>query len=98
MKGICEINPRNVRKVYLITYARAHLNLCNTRQDFITKVITAFNFQQGCSRLLHWVVCMEPHEGGEFHFHMAVCLTENKRWGPAKHALAALGINVNFHG
>ena len=98
MEGIGEINLRNVRKVYLITYARAHLNLFNTRQDFATKVITAINFQQSRSRLLHWVVCMEPHQGGGFHFHMAVCLSENKRWGPAKHALAALGINVNFHG
>ena len=96
MEGIREINPRNVRKVYLITYARADPNLCDTREDFATKVITAFNFQQGVPRLLHWVVCKEPHEGGGFHFHMAVCLSQNKRWGPAKRALAALGITVNF--
>ena len=96
MEGIQEINPRNVRKVYLITYARADPNLCDTREDFATKVITAFNFQQGVPTLLHWVACKDPHEGGGFHFHMAVCLSQNKRWGPAKRALAALGITVNF--
>ena len=64
MEGIRDLNARNVRKVYLITYARVDRNLCDTREDFATKVITAFNFQQGLPRLLHWVVCKEPHEGG----------------------------------
>lgn len=96
MENIRDLNARDVRKVYLVTYARADPNLCATREDFSTKVIAAFNFQQGLPRLLHWVVCKEPHEGGGFHFHMALCLSQNKRWGPAKRALRALGITVHF--
>ena len=96
MEGIRELNRRDVRKVYLVTYARADPNICDDRQDFADKVITAFNFQQGQAYLLHWVVCKEPHEGGGYHFHMALCLSENKRWGPAKRALGRLNMIVHF--
>lgn len=96
MADFAELRARDVRKVYLVTYARADPNLCSTRDEFARKVITSFNFQQGLPRLLHWVVCKEPHEGGGFHFHMALCLSQNKRWGPAKRALAGLGITVHF--
>ena len=96
MEGIRELNRGDVRKVYLVTYARADPNICDDRQDFADKVITAFNFQQGQAYLLHWVVCKEPHEGGGYHFHMALCLSENKRWGPAKRALGRLNMIVHF--
>lgn len=96
MDNLTELGRRDVRKVYLITYSRADPALCGTRQDFANIVIEAFEFENGRSQLQHWVVCMEPHEGGGYHFHMAMCLTSNKRWGPAKRRLAARGMMVHF--
>ena len=87
MENLVELQPRVVRKVYLVTYARASEDLCATRDEFARMVIEAFDFNNGAPRLLHWVVCREPHEGGGFHYHMAICLSQNKRWGPAKRRL-----------
>ena len=96
MDGLVELGRRVVRKVYLITYSRACEDLCASREAFAEMVIEAFNFSNGIANLLHWVVCREPHEGGGHHYHMAVCLSANKRWGPAKRALAQRGVNVHF--
>ena len=96
MDGLVELQRRVVRKVYLITYARARENLCASREAFAQMVIEAFDFPNGIVNLLHWVVCREPHEGGGHHYHMAVCLSDNKRWGPAKRALERRGVIVHF--
>ena len=96
MEILREIGNRVVRRVYLVTYSRADANLCDTRDRFAELVLQAFNFQRGGVRALHWVVCREAHEGGGFHYHMAICLSSNKRWLPAKRALGAMGIQVHF--
>ena len=96
MDNLEELGPRVVRKVYLITYARADAALCGSREDFATMVIEAFNFENGAPRLLHWVVCREPHEEGGHHYHMAICLSANKRWGPVKRRLQERGVVVHF--
>ena len=96
MENIQELDRRTARKVYLITYSRANPELCPTREIFSEMVIQSFNFARGQVRLLHWAVSKEPHEGGGYHFHMCICLSNNKRWGPVKEALAARGIVVNF--
>ncbi len=96
MENIREVGNRVVRKVYLITYSRADENLCESREIFANKVLQAFRFDQGAVRPLHWAVCREAHEGGGFHYHMCICLSNNKRWLPVKRALAAMGIAVHF--
>ena len=96
MEGIVELGRRVVRKVYLITYARARENLCADRAAFAAMVIEAFDFANGAPNLLHWAVCREPHEGGGHHYHMAICISDNKRWGPAKRALSRRGVAVQF--
>ena len=79
MENIQELDRRTVRKVYLITYSRANPELCPTREIFSEMVIQSFNFARGQVRLLHWAVSKEPHEGGGYHFHMCICLSNNKR-------------------
>ena len=96
MDNIRELGARVVRKVYLITYSRADEQLCDSRFRFATYVLDAFDFTRGQVRALHWAVCREPHEGGGVHYHMSICLSNNKRWLPAKRALEALGLQVNF--
>jgi hypothetical protein len=96
MENLTELGPRVVRQVYLITYARANAQLCAGRREFADLVIEAFDFNNGAPKLKHWVVCKEPHEGGGHHYHMAICISRNKRWGPAKRALQAQGITVHF--
>lgn len=96
MENLLELGARVVRQVYLITYSRANAQLCGTRERFADLVLQSFSFDRGAVRPLHWVVCREPHDGGGFHYHMAICLSANKRWLAAKRALAALGIQVNF--
>lgn len=96
MENIVELGGRDVRQVYLITYSRVDAALCSTRDQFAGKVIEAFDFPGGRPRLKHWVVCKEAHEGGGFHFHMAICLSQNKRWGPAKRRLRDQGIVAHF--
>ena len=54
MDNLEELRPRVVRKVYLITYARADAALCGTRENFATMVIDAFNFGNGTPRLYIW--------------------------------------------
>ena len=94
MENIPELGARVVRQVYLITYSQANIELVPTRQRFADLVLEAFNF--GRVQPLHWAVCQEPHIHGGFHYHMALCLSSNMRWGPAKRALANQGINVHF--
>ena len=96
MDNLRELGGRVVRKVYLITYSRVDQQLCGSREEFGNIVLDAFAFNRGTVRALHWAVCKEPHEGGGYHHHMCICLSDNKRWLPAKRALAALGIIVNF--
>ena len=96
MEYLRDLGNRVVRKVYLITYSRADADLCGTREDFAEMVLAAFRFDRGAVRALHWAVCKEPHEGGGFYFHMCICLSNNKRWLPAKRALAERGIEVQF--
>ena len=96
MENLTNIGPRVVRQVYLITYPRADAQLCAGRREFAEMVVEAFDFDNGAPKLMHWVVSREPHEGGGHHYHMAICLTKNKRWGPAKRRLQARGIAVHF--
>ena len=96
MENLQELGNRVVRKVYLITYSRADENVCASRDAFANLVIDAFAFDRGAVRLLHWAVCQEAHEGGGLHYHMCISLSNNKRWGPVKRALAARGVNVHF--
>lgn len=96
MENIEQLGNRVVRKVYLITYSRANEQLCASRDAFANMIIEAFRFDRGVVRPLHWAVCREPHEGGGFHFHMCICLSNNKRWLPVVRSLAERGIHLNF--
>ena len=91
------MNPRAHRKVYLITYSQANRILYPTRESFGLDVVEAFN--QGSSKVtvLYWACCLESHQNGGDHYHVAIKLSASKRWKSAKEYLQKKsGIAVNF--
>ena len=91
------MNPRAHRKVYLITYSQANRILYPTRESFGLDVVEAFN--QGLSKIqvLYWACCLESHQNGGDHYHVAVKLSGSKRWKSVKEFLMKKsGIVVNF--
>ncbi len=80
-----ELDPRQVRTVYLITYSRADVRRFPTREVFSDAVLQAFG--NTSTRVLQWVCCQEQHEDGGPHFHMAVKLDKLQRWLTVKRDL-----------
>ena len=92
------LDPRSVRKVYMITYSQADPKKCLDRESFAHEVLEAFGFKTGDSvRPLHWAVCKESHKTKGFHYHICIKLSDSKRWLRAKRRLLEeKEINVNF--
>ncbi len=89
------LNARRARAVYLITYSQADLEKFPTRESFATAVVNLFN--GGRARVINWVCCRESHRDGGMHYHIAVKLSEPKRWLAIRNELQLeYGIAVNF--
>ncbi|XP_072021057.1 uncharacterized protein [Amphiura filiformis] len=80
-----ELNPRQVRTVYLITYSRADVTQFPTRTSFSNAVLAAF--ARTPSQVLQWVCAQEEHADGGLHYHMAIKLDRLQRWLRVKHNL-----------
>jgi hypothetical protein len=95
------VQPKNVRFVYLITYSQADLSLVPERVSFALLVIHAFQNADPLSacNILQWVCSMEHHSDHRVHYHMAVKLESRRRWLKFRNFLDSNhGIKVNFSG
>ena len=82
-----EIDPKQGRRVYLITYSQADLSKFPRRVSFGNVIALAFNSSRKVSPT-HWACCMENHEDGEsFHYHVSLALSGPKRWLQVKRSL-----------
>ena len=95
------VQPKNARLVYLITYSQADLSLVPERETFALLVIHAFQNADpllSCN-ILQWVCSMEHHNDGGAHYHMAVKVESRRRWLKFRNFLDTThGIKVNFSG
>ncbi len=92
-----QLSGRVLRKCYVITYSRADMSKFPTKREFAEGVVEAFSQGNSNAKVKHWVCCKETHADGGFHYHMAISLSENKRWVMAKKYLEKKhGIVVNF--
>ncbi len=95
--GDFELDVKTVRKTYLVTYSQADLSLFPSRESFANCVVEAFSYREERVRVVDWVCSMEEHNDGGKHYHLAIKLSDNKRWKPAKlHIMKNHGIVVNF--
>ena len=89
------MEENNARRVYLITYSQADLEIFPRREDFASACVEAFEDEK--CKVLKYVCSMEEHEDGNMHYHCAVKLSGPKRWKSARDYVAHnYGVNVNF--
>ena len=87
------IRARDNRLVYLITYSQANLNKFSSREEFAEALVLAFSNE---NNVMQWCCCLEDHEDGGKHYHMAIKL-KKKRWLKVKiFLLERFGISVHF--
>lgn len=83
------------RLVYLLTYSKVDLERFPSRESFAE--VIKYSFECKGLRLLQWVVSLEPHKDGGYHYHMALKLSKRSRWLEVKrHIQAQHSISVNF--
>ena len=82
--NLIELDARDMRKVYMITYSQVNLEKCPDKKTFTEFVLKAFDFENSTVKPMHWAVCKEAHQNGENHYHMYIKLNKNRRWGGVK--------------
>lgn len=89
------LKSRAVRRVYLITYSQADLEIVPQRQTFADIVLKAFS---ECSKasIICWVCSKEKHKKSGVHYHLALKLDKIQRWLPIKNHLK-LHHNITVH-
>lgn len=82
----------------MITYSRADLKMFPTRKSFADAVVESFQHKSSSkASMKQWVCCAEKHADGAPHYHMAIKLTEPKRWKSAKkYLMHKYKISVHF--
>ena len=84
------------RCVYLITYSKADVNVCDSREKFAEIVKEAFS-RQGTAKIIQYVESKELHKDGHPHFHMCLKLDKQKKWMAVRNYIdTKYGIKVNF--
>ena len=78
------LDPREIRRCYLITYSKVDKSKFPTKESFAEAVVESFAVGKSKAKLVHWVCVREEHAEGGFHYHMAVKFSEGKRWKKAK--------------
>ncbi len=93
-----ELHYRTVRVTYLVTYSRADLDKFPTRRSFAEAVTSSFESgSRSKAKVQQWVCSAEEHSDGGAHYHIAVKLTQQKRWKSAKkYLMNKHGISVHF--
>ena len=91
------LDPRSHRKTYLVTYSQANRILYPTRESFGQDVVDSFNSGESKVKVLYWACCLESHQNGGDHYHLALKLSGSKRWKSVKDYMQNIkGIVVNF--
>lgn len=94
------LNSRDVRRVYLITYSQANLEIVPTREAFARIILDAFENavpESNCA-VVHWVCSQEGHVHGGVHYHMAVKRSGRRRWLRVRNYIDQVyGVKVNFN-
>ena len=80
------------RRMFLITYSQANLDIVPSKEVFAAKVVEAF----GEDKVECWCCCQERHEDGNPHYHMLIRFNCAMRWLPVKKRLSDAGIELHF--
>ena len=93
---ILELNERQSRRVYLLTYSCADLIKFPSRESFADAVVTSFT-KSGIN-LTHWACCLEDHANKTSkHYHFAAAMAKVHRWNPIRRNLLDVhNIKVHF--
>ncbi|CAB4033143.1 Hypothetical predicted protein [Paramuricea clavata] len=91
-----ELDSRQVRQVYLVTYSQANTTKFPTsRRSFAEAVVRSFT--QRTASVIQWCCAQENHLRSGVHFHVPIKINKNQRWLPAKRYLQeTYGISVHF--
>ena len=79
-----ELDPRQARRTYLVTYSQADLTKFPTRESFADCVTAEFvNKAKGYQHTIttpvtHYACAMEEHENGGKHYHLVLKLSAPK--------------------
>ena len=96
-----EIDRIKPRRSYLVTYSKANLEKFPTRESFAEAVVETFVSKRSCSKPQHWACCIEKHADGDNHYHLAMKLTDPKKWLESKRAIQQkfeIVVNFSDHG
>ena len=78
----CELDKRQIRKVYLVTYSQANTSKFPTKAAFAQAVNKSFHKRS--AKILQWCCSREYHKKSGVHYHMCLKLSKNQRWLSAK--------------
>ena len=93
------LNPLVGRRLYLVTYSQANLELFPTRESFGQMLQEEFNAGQGKVKVEYWACCKETHKDGGFHYHCSLKLSGCKKWKSVKTNVSKkYGVQLNFSG
>ena len=85
------------RRTCLITYSQADLLEFPSREEFGKCIKTHFNKGSGKVKVGHCACSLEKHQNGGNHYHVALKLTDPKRWKSVKEGITlSEGIVVDF--
>lgn len=73
--------------VYLITLSKANMGNFPSATAFAQAVIHVV--RELNLTLYRWVASKQQNEGGAFHYHMAIHLSERRKWNQIRNMLAA---------
>ena len=86
MDSRCQLNLRQVRLIYLITYSQVDSSIAATREDFARIVVDAFSkTNSGSSEIIKASGFVVEKT---IHYHKAVKLTRARRWASIRNYLA----------
>ena len=85
-----------LRRSYLITYSQVDKSKFPTRESFAECIVKHFNEGKSKAEVHHYACCLEDHEDGGEHYHVALKLSAPKRWLSVKEAMME-HYNVSVH-
>ena len=95
IKDIDGKTTRVCRTVYFVTYSQADKSIFPTRSDFAQAVVISFS--HGKARIEQWSCAEERHKSNGIHYHLAIKLTQNKRWLTSKkYLMDNYGVSAHY--
>ena len=82
---------------YLLTYAQADIQKFLNCWTFSECIFDAYTKGKSLRTVKEWACCIENHADGGWHYHMALNLSETRRWQPIKNYIFNRNkLSVNF--